>query len=323
MAARFGPFDPLAGHARPHRTSPTRSSPPSGRVSPSKAGVHGCSASRERDGNWGGGAWVRRSWASTMETLMLLRELGLDPASERARSAIGLVRDQSTWGPQLGDSPFFEGEVEPCINGRVLALWRVLRRGERPAGRSASRRAAGGWRLELRRSAEHAILVQLHDLRPRRTPGVREGEGRRVRREGGAPSGPGVPAGTPLVQVPVDRGGHRTRPEGSSRCWTRFSFPTRWHYDVLWGLDYLRRAGVRSDERTDEAIELVARSETRTGDGRSTSPTRARSTSTWKAGVERRAAGTRSVPCESWTGTRRKAEQAGSCGLQWPERRWQ
>src|SRR5688572_14901721 len=74
-----------------------------------------------RDGNWGGGAWVHQSWASTMETLMLLRELGLDPASEQARSAIGLVRDKSTWGPHHNDSPFFEGEVEPCINGRVLA----------------------------------------------------------------------------------------------------------------------------------------------------------------------------------------------------------
>ena len=76
---------------------------------------------QERDGNWGGGAWVYQSWASTMETLMLLRELGLDPASRQARNAIGLVRDKSTFGPEHNRSPFFEGEVEPCINGRVLA----------------------------------------------------------------------------------------------------------------------------------------------------------------------------------------------------------
>ncbi len=36
--------------------------------------------------------------------------------------AIALVRDHVTWGPHFGNSPFFEGEVEPCINGRVLAL---------------------------------------------------------------------------------------------------------------------------------------------------------------------------------------------------------
>ncbi len=34
-------------------------------------------------------------------------------------------------------------------------------------------------------------------------------------------------------------------------------FPTRWHYDILRGLDYLRDAGVVPDERVDEAIELL------------------------------------------------------------------
>jgi hypothetical protein len=40
--------------------------------------------------------------------------------------------------------------------------------------------------------------------------------------------------------------------------WTRFAFPTWWHYDVLRGLEYLRSAGVTPDERMAEAIELVA-----------------------------------------------------------------
>ncbi len=35
-------------------------------------------------------------------------------------------------------------------------------------------------------------------------------------------------------------------------------FPTRWHYDVLWGLDYLRKAGAPADSRAADAIELVA-----------------------------------------------------------------
>jgi hypothetical protein len=57
-----------------------------------------------------------------MYTLVFARDLGVDPASERARNAIDLVRSNVTWGPGFGDSPFFEGEVEPCINGRVVAL---------------------------------------------------------------------------------------------------------------------------------------------------------------------------------------------------------
>lgn len=48
--------------------------------------------------------------------------------------------------------------------------------------------------------------------------------------------------------------------------WTRFAFPTWWHYDVLRGLEFLRQAGVRPDERVAEAIDLVVAK--RDADGR-------------------------------------------------------
>ena len=48
-----------------------------------------------------------------------------------------------------------------------------------------------------------------------------------------------------------------TSGEVIDRHWTRFSFPPIWHYDVLRGLDYLRSAGVKPDERVAEAVELV------------------------------------------------------------------
>ena len=47
------------------------------------------------------------------------------------------------------------------------------------------------------------------------------------------------------------------RKTGDRSRWTQFSFPTRWHYDVLWGLDYLRRAGVEPDNRVAEAVDMV------------------------------------------------------------------
>ena len=77
------------------------------------------------DGRWGGAAW-NRGWNSTMHVLMLLRDMGLDPASEQARRAIGLVRDNVSWKgcgpPECDGNPFFTGEVEPCINGQVAAV---------------------------------------------------------------------------------------------------------------------------------------------------------------------------------------------------------
>ena len=77
------------------------------------------------DGRWGGAAW-NQGWDSTMHVLMLLRDFGLDPTSDQARRAVGLVRDRVTWqgcGPSECDgNPFFAGEVEPCINGQVAAV---------------------------------------------------------------------------------------------------------------------------------------------------------------------------------------------------------
>src|SRR5437763_13138998 len=72
------------------------------------------------DGQWGDGI-TTPFWWSNMYTLVFLRDLGADPASQRVRAAIDCVRENVTWGPGFGNSPFFEGEVEPCINGRVVA----------------------------------------------------------------------------------------------------------------------------------------------------------------------------------------------------------
>src|SRR5688572_2752131 len=82
------------------------------------------------DGSWAGTAF-NQGWDSTMHVLSLLRELGLDPASDEARRAVGLVRDSVTWrgwdwdgtwrGLDFAGNPFFAGEVEPCINGQVGA----------------------------------------------------------------------------------------------------------------------------------------------------------------------------------------------------------
>ncbi|MHB1318800.1 MAG: prenyltransferase/squalene oxidase repeat-containing protein, partial [Anaerolineae bacterium] len=74
------------------------------------------------DGSWGGAAW-NPGWNATMHVLMLLRDLGLDPASPEARRATDLVRDRVRWqgDPSYDGNPFFSGEVEPCINGQAGA----------------------------------------------------------------------------------------------------------------------------------------------------------------------------------------------------------
>jgi hypothetical protein len=211
------------------------------------------------DGHWGGGAYVFPGWISTTDTLLTLRDLGLDPTSEEARKAIELVRDNGTWGPEFGDSPFFEGEVEPCINGRILASGAYFGMAiEQLVDRLLSEQLEdGGWNCEAprsKRSSFHTTICVLEGLL----------EFEKANRATAAVTDARLRGQEYLLKRRLFRS--LSTGEVIDPDWTQFSFPTRWHYDILWGLDYLRRAGVLPDPRIAEAIDLVQRR--RNTDGR-------------------------------------------------------
>jgi hypothetical protein len=211
------------------------------------------------DGQWGDG--VRNPfWWSNMYTLVFLRDLGLDPASAPARAAIDLVRRHVTWGPGFGDSPFFEGEVEPCINGRVVALGAYFGvRSDRLVDRLLHEQLAdGGWNCEAERgsvrSSFHTTLCVLEGLLAFEEAFGAASLVTESRRRG--------------QEYLLERRLLRRLSTGDiiEPAWTRFAFPPLWHYDVLRALDYLRAAGVPPDGRVEEAIAIVR--ERRQGNGR-------------------------------------------------------
>ncbi len=213
------------------------------------------------DGRWGGAAW-NRGWTSTMHVLMLLRDLGLDPASAPARRAVGLVRDHVIWQgcgpPECDSNPFFAGEVEPCINGQVGAVGAYF--GQDVQGLInrllGEQLPDGGWNCEAEngstRSSFNTTICVLEALLAHEQAGGASPEVTAARRRG--------------QEYLLARRLLRRRSTGEviahdrkgGAAWTRFAFPTWWHYDVLRGLEYLRHAGVRPDARVAEAIDLVA-----------------------------------------------------------------
>jgi hypothetical protein len=211
------------------------------------------------DGQWGDGR-ATPFWWSNMYTLVFLRDLGVDPTNARAQKAIALVRERVTWGPHFGDSPFFEGEVEPCINGRVVALGAYFHvRSDRLVDRLLSEQLAdGGWNCEAERgsvrSSFHSTLCVLEGLLAFEQAFGATATVTHARRRG--------------EEYLVERRLLRRLSTGEmiDETWTRFAFPPLWHYDVLRALDYLRAAGASLDSRLEEAMAVVR--ERRQSDGR-------------------------------------------------------
>ena len=215
-------------------------------------------ALEDTNGLWAGGACFPadyrggepgQPWTATMHTLQTLQIFGLDPASEAARRAIRLVAEHGRW--EHARQPYFDGEVEPCINGRTIDTGAYFGVNVAPiAERIVDERLAdGGWNCEaengsVRTSFDTTINVLDGLLQLERTTGG-SAAASEVRRSG--------------EQYLLERNLFRRKSTGDvvNLQYLDFAFPYYWHYDVLRALDYFRRAQADRDPRLAEAIEVV------------------------------------------------------------------
>jgi hypothetical protein len=208
-------------------------------------------------GNWGGSppGWrddlpkEDRGLLITLYTLVVLKDLGLDPASKQARKMIDRV-DKRLVFKRLKKRPFLDGETEPCINGRILGIASYFKE---PNDALANQLVGeqledGGWNCEAptsRRSSFHTTICVLEGLLEYERTGRKSAAVTKVRKR--------------AEKYLLERRMFRSLRTGEivDKRWLRFSFPPFWHYDVLRGLDYLRNAGIKPDSRLTEAIEIV------------------------------------------------------------------
>ena len=215
------------------------------------------------EGTWAGGAcfpadhvWGSdppgtQPWTATMHTLQTLQLLGLDPQSEAARRIIAGVAEHGRWEHE--GQRYFDGEVEPCINGRTIetgAYFGVDVSGivDRVLG---ERLDDGGWNCEAEngsvRSSFHTTINVLEGLLElERSTGATTDGLQAARRSGEAY----------LLERDLFR--RKSTGEVAVPAFLDFAFPYYWRYDVLRGLDHFRRAGAApGDRRMADAIELV------------------------------------------------------------------
>jgi hypothetical protein len=216
-------------------------------------------ALQAENGQWGGGDYSPK-WTSTTYTLLLLRHLGIDPADSAVRRAVDRVDANILSG--RAKQPFFSYRGETCISGMILALGSYFLSESEKSPLIAEwlldeQLPDGGWNCQTvsgsRVGSFHTTISVLEGLVEFRAGGAHE----------------------VAIADAVDRGDEyllerklfRRKATGEvvNPRWKQFSFPPRWHYDVLRGLDHLRDAGVAPDPRWDEALELVETKRTKDG----------------------------------------------------------
>jgi hypothetical protein len=212
------------------------------------------------DGQWAGGAcfpgnfkWSDENhgqpWTSTLPTLQLLHDLGIDPDSDRMRRAVALVKEHCRW--EHAGQPFFSGEVEPCINGRTVTLGVYF--GLDVDGIVArlldEQLEDGGWNCEVENGSVRSSFAT--------TINVLEGLLAYERATGG--SAESIATRRRGEQYLLERKLFRRKSTGEvvNPAWLQLSFPVRWQYDILRALEYFRSVGDMPDSRIREAIDVL------------------------------------------------------------------
>jgi hypothetical protein len=202
------------------------------------------------------GSWHRADapvWLPTLFTFLLLRATGVDRSDPAVETTVARLEAGYQWDEEFRDKPFktfFEGEVEPCINGGILALGAYF---GRPTESLAHRLLGeqfndGGWNCEApksTRSSFHTTICVLEGL---------------LEYERAVGSAPEIAAARRrgeeyLLKRALFR--RLSTGEVANPAFLNFAFPPRYHYDILRALDYLRDAAVPPDPRSADALHHV------------------------------------------------------------------
>jgi len=216
-------------------------------------------AHRAEDGRWGGGLYQPK-WTSTFYTLRLLTQLGLPPSHRAAQSSCRLLLDEGVT-KSGGVSLWSSGQTDTCVTAMLLSMACYFgiaddERCDRMLSWLLSEQMDdGGWNCARKRGARHSSfhttissLEGLHAFESTR------GHDATIRRA-------------------ADRGRdyflrHRLyRSERTGKVvrssFTKISFPPRWFFDVLRGLEHFIAIDAPWDDRLSDAVNVLISARTK------------------------------------------------------------
>ncbi|HTN59881.1 MAG TPA: hypothetical protein VL043_16580 [Protaetiibacter sp.] len=218
---------------------------------------------QDPEGTWDHGTyrpgWVDESrpffsaWTATHFSVTLLRDYGIDPDDAAVRAAMQRVAAMVRWDAVDGGELYFHSTVEACVAGVLLS--NTVYFGFDPSRTLevilADQQPDGGWNCE-----KDTLVSSFH-------PTICVVEGLLAWESAADPADPRMSA----VREARVRGEEYLLKRRLMRRlstggivdprFTMTTFPARWHYDVLRGLEHFRRARPEGDDRLLEAVELV------------------------------------------------------------------
>jgi hypothetical protein len=220
-------------------------------------------AKQDSAGTWAGGkssdgGLYSPKWTSTTYTTLLLRDFGLTANNRPARKACRLLLNggmQRDGGINYGVWAKWTRRSETCVTGMVLSVLAYFEYDDARLDTIAKhlleqQMPDGGWNCRRPDGATHAsvhtTISVLEGLRQYELLAGREAQAARAAQQSGREF---------LLAHRLFRS-HRTG-EIIKPAFLRFSFPPRWHYDVLRALDYFQSVNAPCDKRLADAIDIV------------------------------------------------------------------
>ena len=217
---------------------------------------------QDEEGLWAGGAFIPKGfdfaewrevgqpWTATAFTLSQLREFGLDPETELAKRTVKLIGANARW--DADGSPYWAGETEECVNGRVVADGAYFGADvDAVVARLVGERLEdGGWNCERANGSVRSSFAT--------TINVLEGLLEHEKATGGTEASRQARATGEEYLLSRALFRRLSTGEPADEQFLELLYPSRWYYDVLRALDYFRAAaefdGAAADPRLEEAV---------------------------------------------------------------------
>lgn len=207
---------------------------------------------------WANGLYSPK-WISTTYTMLLLRRMGLLPDNEQTKKACYILLEKGFYSDGGINFSTTINYSETCITGMVLSILAYFRYDDERLMKIVEhilkqQMKDGGWNCQSYKGATHSSfhtsisvlegLTEYEKNYSTHTKEIKEAEKKAIE----------------FLLIHKLFRSHRTGEIVDKRM-TLFSFPPRWHYDIMKVLDYFQYSNIEKEKRMEDALKILKKKE--------------------------------------------------------------